>query len=177
MTKIRRINNIIIGLIMIVTAILLIRYPQEGYNVILLFLTIALIFSGIASLYYYFSMARFMVGGKVSLYKGVILINLGIFTGSLENVSHVYILVYLALIHAFSGLVEILHANESRKYGAKSWKLKFSHGIINVLMALACVFFMKQQNTAVIIYCLGLLYSGIIRIITAFRKTTFIYIQ
>jgi uncharacterized membrane protein HdeD (DUF308 family) len=66
---------------------------------------------------------------------------------------------------------------EARRTVDGPWKLKLSHGIVNFLLALACLAFIRHSNTAVIIYGLGLLYSAINRIISAFRKTAFILIE
>jgi hypothetical protein len=66
---------------------------------------------------------------------------------------------------------------EARKKVAGPWKLKLGHGIINFLLALACVVFIKQTNTALIIYCIGLINSAVIQIISAFRRTAFVVIK
>ncbi|SFD09040.1 DUF308 domain-containing protein [Butyrivibrio sp. YAB3001] len=177
MTYLQRINSVISGIISIAVAVLLILYPNYAYAVILTILGFGLMIAGIKTLIYFFTMARYMVGGKVSLYKGVILFDFAAFTLSLTNVPKIYILIYLAGIHAFSGLVEILRANEARNNGAKNFKLKFAHGIIDVFMAICCFVFIKKTNTAVFIYSLGIIYSAILRIITAFRKSTLMYVR
>ena len=86
-------------------------------------------------------------------------------------------LLYLIAIHAFSGAVEILRAMEARRTVDGPWKVKFSHGIVNILLALSCLIFIKQTNTALIIYSAGLAYSAVIRIISALRKTAFVVIR
>ncbi len=176
MTKIRKITETIWGLIMILFSVMMVLFSEDAYPLILTVLTLGFIYYGFKSLIYYFTMARFMVGGKVSLYRAVILLDFGFLTFSLNDIPKIYILLYLATINAFAGLVELLRANESRKQGS-SWKLKLSHSLINIFLALACIIFIRKANTPVYIYSFGIFYSGIIRIITAFRKTTFIYIQ
>ena len=66
---------------------------------------------------------------------------------------------------------------EARRTVDGPWKLKLSHGIINIALALSCLIFIKQPNTALIIYGAGLAYSAVIRIIGAFRRTAFIVIE
>jgi uncharacterized membrane protein HdeD (DUF308 family) len=85
-------------------------------------------------------------------------------------------MLYLAGLHGFSGFIDIMRAIESKKMNA-SWKLNISHGIINVLIALLCLVFLKTVWVATLCYSLGLIYSGIIRIIQAFRRTAIVYIQ
>ena len=177
MTKLQRIQTFIVGLITFIAGFLFVVFPDGASETVLTFLMVSLVFYGLKTLIYYFNMARFMVNGRLILYKGLILLDFGLFSGALLDVPNIYILLYLALLHAFSGLVEILRALEGKRYGAKSWKLKFSHGVVNIIIALCCVFFFKQEVTVGIVYGLGLLYSSAIRMITAFRRTSMAYYQ
>ena len=101
----------------------------------------------------------------------------GALTGSLTDVPQFYVLAYLIAIHAFTGLVEILRAREARSQGAKMWRMKMLHGIIDLVMAVICIIFINEESIAVLIYGIGLIYSAIIKISMAFRKTKFVYIQ
>ena len=177
MTNIQKFNNLLFGIISIAVAIYMIIYPQNGYMVMLFIIFFGLALRGIKELIYFFTMGRFMVGGRFSLYKGVFLLDVGLFTGSLIDIPKTYVMVYLVIINAFAGLVEILRVFETRRYGSKSWKLKFSHGLFNILLAVFCITFINHQRTVIIVYALGIIYSSIIRIISAFRKTEFIFIQ
>ncbi|MCR5773797.1 MAG: hypothetical protein K6G42_01810 [Lachnospiraceae bacterium] len=177
MTLLQRIKSIIIGAIMIATAIMINVNLEQGYIILLFILAAGLIVAGIGSLYYYLSMGRFIVGGRMFLYRGLILIDIGSFALTLSDVPRIYVLLYLMFIHTFSGIVEILRALESRQYGARSWKLKMSHGIVNLLVVVACFIFRKYPETLVIVYSLGIAYSGVMNIISALRKRSFIYIQ
>ncbi len=177
MTSVQRIRGILAGLTMIAMSVLLLIDKDIGYLVILSLITVGMTIAGISSLFYYFTMARFMCGGRVSLYKGLILIDAGFFTGTLSDVPRQYVLIYLIAIHAFSGGVEVLRALEARRYGAKSWRLKLSHGVVNLLMVLACLIFINKSGTVIFVYSIGLLYSGMLRIISACRRTAMVYIQ
>ena len=177
MTVVQRIKEFISGLIMIFGALVLMADPQTGYLLVVYLLAIILLIMGIRRLYYYFTMARYMVDGKESLYRGVILFDFGALTGSLTNIPKFYVLFYLIVIHAFSGLVEVLRAREARLQGAPSWRFKLIHGMVDLLMAIVCIMFINEGIIAVLIYAIGLIYSGLIRIISAFRKTKFICIQ
>ena len=50
-------------------------------------------------------------------------------------------------------------------------------GMLIALIALICLYFLKTVWVATLCYSLGLIYSGIIRIIQAFRRTSVVYIQ
>ena len=124
-------------------------------------------------------MAKHMVGGKNVLYRGMIFLDLGVLAGNLFEHPAVYSLIYLSLLHLFIGAVSILRANESRKIGS-SWKVKIAYGIANVLIAVivvVCGVVFGQFRAAVIAYGAGLIYSAILRLISAFRRTSIVYIQ
>ncbi len=177
MTNLQKLRNILLGVAMIITAIVMIRYPEDSYRAVVSFLAVGFLVSGIATLGYYFTMARYMVGGKRVLYRGVVLFDFAIFSGTITDVPRVYVIIYLAVLHLFSGLVEILRSREAMGNGGKGWRLKLFHGIFNVVIAIGCLVFARRTNTAVYMYCIGIFYSGIIRVIQALRKTTFVYIR
>ena len=178
MNGFQRIKGVLAGLVMLAVAALLIAYPYDGkYMIIVGILSLGLTIGGIKNIIFYFRMARHMVGGKLILVQGVIILDLAFLTGSLTTVPRVYILLYLIVMHAFYGIIEVLRAMESKRAVEGPWKLKFGHGLVNFTLSLACLVFIRYPNTAVIIYSLGLIYSAVIRIISSFRRTTFIFIE
>ena len=150
--------------------------PDMGPVIVMLLLCVSLFAYGIRTLWYYFTMARHMVGGRLHLYLGVIVIDLGLVTLALSNIPQMYIMLYLLILYVFSGAVSILRALESKKNGAH-WKWKLTYGIINLLIAAACGVFIRSGQVMVYIYCIGLVYSAVTRIIGAFRRTAVVYIQ
>ena len=177
MTKARRVGSVLTGLIILLFGLSFAVDPDSVYSIIILILGFSLLLSGIRSMIYYATMARHMVGGKSVLYRAVIILDLGIFTLSLNHVPLIFVVLYLAGIHGFSGIIDILRAMESKRLQASSWKLSFSHGVINVIMAALCLVFLKTVEVAVVIYTLGLVYSGAMRIIQGFRRTDAVYIE
>ena len=178
MTLIQRIMNIITGLIMISLGILFIVYEDDDmYLVVILILALGLAIKGIRDIIYYFTMARHMVSGKIILFQGVITFDFALLTISLSDVPRFYIMLYLITAHAFSGVVETLRAMESRRTVDGPWRMKLGHGLVNLALALACLILIRRTDVAMMIYSLGLIYSGIMRIISAFRRTAFIVIQ
>ena len=163
---------------MIVIALIFIVAPSdEAYVFVIAVLTLGLAIKGIKDIFFYFTMARHMVGGKMILFQGVIVLDFALLTGSLSDVPKIYILLYLVVIHAFSGVVEILRAMEARRTVSGPWKMKFTHGMVDFLLAFSCFIFIRQTHTALIIYSIGLLYSAVMRIANSLRRTTFILIR
>ncbi len=152
-------------------------WPEDGYLFVVAVISLSMIVSGVNKILFYITMARFMVGGKYIWYMGFILLQLGFFTSSLDNVPKVYIMIYLIIINAFAGLIDILNAREALKYGSPAYKKELLKGVINLSMALLCIIFIRYMKAAVFIYCAGLFYSGAVRIHEAFRKKEMVYIK
>ncbi len=154
--------------------------PDTGYNILVLVLSVYLIVYGAKIMVYYFLMARMMVGGKSVLYKSIILLDTGIITASFSTVRPVYLILYLVGIYAAAGVVSILRSVEARRYNAPLWKFKLVSGILSILIAVSAVvfgLFFHSSEIPVYIYGGGVIYSGIVSIVTAFHKEQAIYIQ
>ena len=176
MSKLQRIENVLIGLVMILCAWLMIAQTELGYLLIIVILGVSLAVTGIRYLIYFFSMARHMVGGRLMLYIGIFALDYGIFSLSLQNIPRIYVLLYLVGLNLVSGGIEILGAVDSRRQGG-SWRLKFANGAVSVAIAVLCIFFRNSDTVMVWMYCIGLVYSAVCRIITALRRTAVVYIQ
>lgn len=177
MTLFNRFKIVSFGIMEFILGIIMLAFPDYGYRVVLLVIGLYLMISGYQNLYYFFSMARFMVDGRIILVKSVILLDFGFLAGSLTDVPRIYILIYLMVLHTFTGTVELLRSYEEKSFGARSWKLRMVHGIINLSIVILCLAFIANNNTVVIIFATGLIYSAIIRIIKGFRKSSFLYVQ
>lgn len=178
MTSFQRIKKILSGLVMLLGSLVLVIDPENGYYVIAFLLSISLLMSGIRSLVYYFTMARNMVGGKSILYTALVMTDLGLFTLTTITIPKIYLICHLLISHGFSGLVDMMKAVEDKKLQASSWRMSFLYGLGNLLTAVAAFTCILNQSTALVveIYCIGLAYSGVMQIASAFRKTAIIYI-
>ena len=180
MTKTKRVFNVLMGLFMLFTAAVLVTVPTESIPFVLGLIGLGMTLNGIRSLVYYFSMARHMVGGKRLLYRGIIFLDIGILTSSLADAPELSLIIYVAAVSAFTGLVAVLRAREEKKGGSPRWKGKMLYGAVYVLGAaavLVCGFVMKMPEMAVYVYAAGLIFSAAARIIRAFRRTAIVYIQ
>ena len=165
------------GIGMLLAMLILLIIGNDGVSLVVLILAVSLILRGLRSLIYYVSMARFMVGGQASLLTGVFLIDLGILSLSLADEGHMFIFLYLAGWNAFSGLVSLLRAREAYRNKGRSWIMNTLYGVVNIGILICCFIYWKSPATLASLYCAGLGYSGILRIINAFRRTEIVYIQ
>lgn len=177
MSKLQRVQNIAVGLCMLIGAAVLISDPEDGCLFIMDFLALSLMYKGILELIYYFAMARHMVGGKMFLFIGVILVDLGFFTVSLADESRLFVILYLLGFHAFAGLVNIMRSLEAMRYKSVHWRINMVQGIVSILILLASILFAEDEIIPVYLYTAGLIYSAIMRIASAFRRTAVVFIQ
>ncbi len=177
MTLWQRIKTIVGSLLTIFVAVgLCYLDPSDACRLIAALLGVALILSGIRHLFYYFTMARYMIGGKAILYKGILLLDFGLFTGTLNDIPTVYIILYLLACHAFTGAIDVLRALEAKKLQAPSWKYSMAFGGINLLIVVGCLVFFRSTSAVVYIYSSGLIYSALVRIMSAVRRSAIAYI-
>ncbi len=177
MGKIERIRSFFTGLGMLVSAVVIFCFPEYGYLIIGSILSFILTITGLRWLIYYQSMARHMVGGRRIFFMGIIILDMGLFLGGLVSVRRIYVMLYLLGGYAFSGLVHILRALEAKRNASLMWIRILSNGVFNIAIAALCLFFYQSQETLVIVYCIGLIHSAILRIKSAFRRSAIIYIQ
>ncbi|MBO4327431.1 MAG: DUF308 domain-containing protein [Clostridia bacterium] len=179
MTKFRRIGIFLTSLLVIALAIFMMVVPKTGYQYVTAILSFMLIFYGIRRVVYYFTLARRMVGGRLILYLGLIVLDLGIFTATLSFIPLPYVMLYLLAGYAFAGAVDLMRASEAKRYQNPVWKFILGKGVANILIAIFCLvlIFVNSTTAAVYVFAAGLIYSSIIRIVSAMRKTAVVYIQ
>ena len=180
MNSAQRIGNIILALLMIATAAFMVAKPEAGMLVVAVIISIAMSLNGLGSLLYYFRMARYSIGGKSSLYRGLIYLELGALTAAMSKNPMIYVIIYLAFLHIFNGTVDILRGSEAKQVGSPRWKFSVAYGVTDILIGVALIvtgYVMSMPDITVYVYAAGLVYSAIIRIIDAFRRTAIVYVQ
>lgn len=173
----KRVKSFLLGLLMIVACILMLYFPDMGYIIVIVALDITLLAMGIKKIIYYFTMARYMVDGLEILYKSIILLDLGMFVFSVSDIPQTIAMLYLIGYNAFKGVIDVLHSFDKKNIAKSTWKFDFAYGVVKVLLAVCGLFFLKSVEALIIIYCIGLLHSALMHIVTAFRKTAIVYIQ
>ena len=96
---------------------------------------------------------------------------------SQDDVPMIYLVLYLLIANMISGVIGILGANEARQMESGRWRIKMAIGAADVLFGLASIFCLGRPNILVYIYSAGLIYSAVLRIISAFRRSAIVYIQ
>lgn len=179
MSFFKRIREIVISALMLLIAFQLIIFPKNSYLIVAIIISLSLYLYSFKQLWYYFTMARHMVGGKSILIRAVILIDAALLIDAMINVSSLAVVFYLLGVFAFAGGVDILRAVENKKMGA-SWKLKLIVGIINLSFAVTLLIvglFFGNTMFLVYGYSISLIISALLRLITAFSKTSVAYFQ
>lgn len=154
-------------------------HPND-LKIVVAVLSITLLFKGMRSLLYYASMAKHMVGGRSVLFRGILYMELTAMTSALIKNPGWIIITYLAVVHMVSGAVNILRGNEARRVGSPQWKMTTLGGVTDVVIAIVIFvsgIVMHRINITIMVYGLCLIYSGVLRIIRAFRRTAIVYIQ
>ncbi|MBQ2663025.1 MAG: hypothetical protein IJG16_02645 [Clostridia bacterium] len=180
MSHFQRVKNIVSGIFMILFAVMILTMPKYSYPLIAAVVSVLMFVYGFRLLFYYFRMARHMVGGKSILCQAVIALDLALFTTTIAFMGEVVIIIYLLVIYAFTGFVDILRAHESLRMKASNWKVKLVTGRISVLVAVSLIGVGVVKGDLQIIiygYCISLVYSAIVKIATAFKRTAIVYIQ
>ena len=180
MTLVQRIRTVLGALLTILCAILLLFLKEDGYLLVCLLLSLSLIVYGVRTLIYYFTMARHMVDGRGVFFKGILILDFGVFTLSISQNYSTFIVFYLLFAHAFSGIVEVLRALEARRFQSGSWRLTMIQGFLRIGFAVAAViigFVIGDLQTLTGIYAIGLIWSAVIQFFSGFRKTAIVYIQ
>ena len=176
MNSLQKFGSVASGVLMLITGLILVFMPDDGTFYVALILAITLFLIGMRLLIYYFTMARRMVGGRSVLLLGIFLLDFCAFTVTILDEPRVMVILYLVGWHGFSGLVSLLRAREAKLHKG-NWKFKAANGVVNILVVIGCICFVKNPAMLTLIYSVGLCYSAITRIISAFKPTQIVYIQ
>ena len=177
MSTFQRIEYILAGLVRILFGIFMIYNPFKSYIPIAWILVAAMILTGLRNLVYYVLMARHMVGGKMILFIGMLFMDFGIFSYTLVDRPRLFLISYLIVSHFFWGSLNIAKAVGEKRSLSPTWRRDCLQGIIHLLIVAAAIRFFSSIRMLVILFCAGIIYSGIIHIVSALRRTAILYIQ
>lgn len=177
MTKWQRIQKLLGGVLTLLLAPLLLLDPEAGCVIIVMVLGFSAALKGVRMLLYFASMARHMVGGKTILYQGFILLDFGLFTLSIADIPSRFIMLYLLLGYLFYGLIGVLRAMEIRKQAMGSWRFKLLISAGDIALGITCLVKLNSANWATAVYCLGVIWSALGRIVSACRPNQRVYVN
>ena len=177
MSKTRRVWNIIGAAFEIVIALLLMQIPDFAFEIIALFIAIILIIYGIKYIVYYLTHAQHMIGGKWLLLVGLILFDAGAFITLLYDMAQTILIVYVVVVHFVAAIINLARAVSNKGDGNPGWKIDLAQGIGNIAQVVLCIVFIKWVEVPVFIYCIGIIYSAILTIISSCKRTAIVYVQ
>ena len=177
MSNAKRIAKVFKGLLMLLGSLLLLLNPDDGYLLVVFILDVGLLLYALRQIIYFFTMARYTVGGLITLYKGILVFDFSLFVFGLRSTPQKFVMLYLIIGIAFSGGIDVLEALEAKKLQAGSWKYRCFYGSIKLLAAAVCCFCLDSIGTVTLVYAAGLAHSALSEIITAFRRSAIVYIE
>jgi len=175
MTNWEKVKTVFSSVLVIACSILMMLLPEEGHYFVIAILCVVLLLRGLRDLVYYFSMGRYQVGGKIILYKGIIIFDLGLFTFGLSDLPQQYVMLYLLAYYIFTGGINILRAREAKSLGAP-WKFKMLSGIFCLGISALCILNFGSNEVMLYILCSGFIYSAILRCFVVLRRNAIVYI-
>ncbi len=176
MTRLQRVNSVFVALVMIIISGVIIFLPRDGYQIVMAIIWLSFVLAALRAFVYYFTMARNMNGGKIILYRALILTDLAVFTAAASTIPRSSVIAYLSILFGFSGLVDLLRGFESRKKGMPHWDFNFIQGGVNLVLAAVCLRFLASGRMVELLYSVSLLNAAVLRLIAAFRRSAIIYI-
>lgn len=176
MSSVRRILKILYGVFLLLSAALLLIMPKEGAMIVIFVLDLALLIYGIRMFIYYFTLARYMVGGIMTLYKSMIVIDFGLFIFYLDEIPYRFMLFYLLAMMGLSGITTILSALEMKRLENHSWKFKLAYGLTSIMLVAGSLIMSGSEKIVTVVFCAGLINAACYHIRMAFKKSAIIYI-
>ena len=176
MSKLRRVANIALSLLMVACGIMFLCDPKDGLVLAAVAFGIWLLVSGLRKLWYYFTMARHMVGGLSVLFYGVIALDIGGLALMLVSEPRFAVALYLIGYNAFTAIIGIVRVVESKMIDSH-WMMSLAHSIVNLVLAGVCIIYISSDVIVMVIFCIWLFYTAIMRFIRAVRPTEIIYIK
>ncbi len=180
MTKAQRVRKVLAGLSGLLGCFIMLCDTEFGFHLVALIIMFSLLLFAIRTLIYYFVMARHMVGGRASLFEGIILLDLAVFSLSMVDNPRAFIILYLLGAHGYSAVKYLLRAREARSYRDPAWMRSLAAGLINLAIAVltaVAAFFLHSAQDLVFLYAGCLFYSACEKFVSAFRRTAIVYIQ
>lgn len=176
MGRLQRIWNVIIGVLLAVSAAILAAYPDHdtALSVVCWTLFAILLAYGVRTLGYYLTMARHMVGGKRLLCIGIIMVDASFLLIPAAQEQYLASL-YLTITYIVVAGLNIVQALDIRKFGG-SWKWRMAQGVVSLCIAVLCVVDWQNAELIVVFFAIGLAYEAFMRVVMALRRQAIIHI-
>ena len=177
MTKLQRVANLLLGLLMIACGFALLVKPHDSILVVAIILAAALLLYGVRKLVYYIRMARHMAGGLTVLFMAIIAIDVGVFAvAMIADNPQVAIAMYLSTYNTITGFISIARGIESKLFKAP-WISSIVLGLVDLALASLCTSSISSGEAVIWVFCIGLFYDAGVRLVSAFKPTEIVFIQ
>ena len=177
MSKTKRLWNIIEAITMIQGAIVLMLVPDLAFIIIAAFVGLALACKGLKFIIYYMTHAQHMVGGKRLLLVGLLMFDAGAFACLVCDQATVLMITYVVAVHLVACVLNFARAYSNKGDGNPGWKTDLAQGIGNLAQVVLCLVFINTIEIPVFIYCAGVIYTAVLKIIASCKKTAIVYVQ
>ncbi len=177
MSKTKRVINVLEAILMIQMALILMLVPEEAFKLIAILVGLILTVYGLKYIIYYLTHAQHMTGGKRLLLVGLILFDAGTFAMVIYDRAKVLMVGYIVAVHLVASVLNFARAYSNKGDGNPAWKIDLAQGIGNFIQVVLCLVFINHVEIPVYIYCLGVIYSAVLKIIASFRRTAIVYVQ
>lgn len=176
MTKLQRIGNLILSLLLIIGGIVLLLNPQTGVLIAACVMSVGLLLYGVEKLVYYVRMAHYMAGGLSVLFLAIIALDVAVFAVTVIDNPKLAVALYLICYCAVSGVLSIARAVESKLFDSP-WVPLVLQALACLALAGLCVVFINSDETIIWVFFICLLYNAGVRLVSVFKPTEIIYIQ
>lgn len=177
MTRTKRVLNILGAMLAIHGALLLMIIPESAFELIAIGVGLMLAYKGLRYIIYYLTHANHMVGGKRILLVGLILFDVGAFATALFDQAQAIMIIYVVGCHVITAGLNLIRAVGNKKDGNPGWKIDLAQGIGNISQVVLCLIFINHVEIPVYIYCIGVIYTSVLTIISSFKRTAIVYVQ
>ena len=174
MTNGAQVRSIFVGMLMIFcgAAVILFEGAEQWIPIVL---GLMLCWRGISTLYSYFSILRRAVASKRVMWIGIIIFDLGVMALATYDRPTFVIVTYLVLTHAVEGGINIARGFLSSADGPR-WRESVLMGVFRLCIAISCIVFMHDYAMLDIIWGIGFIAEGIMRIVSSLRPTAVLFV-
>ena len=177
MSKFSRVLSVLKSLLMIFIGAIILLVPDESdYIIVCIILGVVVTIEGFKKLFFYFSSAKNMVGGRRILINSIVNIDLGLISFLVLLEDPILAILYMVAVFILLGAIDILRSFEIKKNGSKTWIIKLIKGILTIAVGGVCIAFAKYTETMLIVFGCAWIVLAVEGLITAFSKSAVTYI-
>ena len=177
MSKIRRVLTILASLIAIEGSVAIMMMPEIAYKVLALGIGMTLVYYGVRYIIYYITNAQHMVGGKWFMLIGIIMFDMGAFATAIFDRAQVITMIYIIATHFVVTVLGAVRTVGDRKDNNPRWKISLAQCIAGFIQVTLSLIFINHSMIPLYLYCIYAIYTSILMIISAFKKTAIVYVQ